>query len=245
MPDLPAGAPDAAIHARSRDSGASDGIWGRQKAAEFRAFAGRVKGMTSDEARVKADRLDAEADALLDITARTGAPLRVGTGGEATTAMSVSSAFVDTLVECPDMVAVDAGRHRLALAEKAGALAIALDAAETVQAANSLEKMVAHQIAAAHVAAMGLQAEALALLRDFRESGGRYAILTTEAAKLTNASCRMMEMAQRGVATLHRLRNTGRQTIVVQHVHVGEGGRAVVAGEVNGPSRDTRTAQGG
>lgn len=42
----------------------------------------------------------------------------------------------------------------------------------------------------------------------------------------------MMETFQRAALTLERLRNGGRQTVVVQHVDVANGGRAVVAGTV-------------
>jgi hypothetical protein len=225
--------------------GTTIGIWRRQDAAEHRAFAGHVKGMTAEDGRDYADRLDGQADVLLDPATYNAAPVIVGTGGEVATGESEARPFVDTLLERPDMVGIDASRHRLGLAAKAGGIALALDAAETANAGNSLEKMLAHQIAAAHTAAIELQAEALALLVEFRNTDRRYAILTTEAAKLINASARMMDTTQHGISTLHRLRTGGRQTLVVQHVNVSGGGKAVVAGEVNGPSRDARTARGG
>ncbi len=43
------------------------------------------------------------------------------------------------------------------------------------------------------------------------------------------ASTRMIEAFQRGLLTLERLRDGGKQTVVVQHVAVSEGGQAVVA----------------
>jgi len=42
----------------------------------------------------------------------------------------------------------------------------------------------------------------------------------------------MMEIAQRATLTIHRLRTAGTQTMVVQHVQVGDGGQAVVAGQI-------------
>jgi hypothetical protein len=105
--------------------------------------------------------------------------------------------------------------------------------------------MVAHQIAVAHIAAVETQVEALALLREFANSDRRYAILTTEAARLMNSSARMMDVSQRGMITMNRLRNSGRQTMVVQHVHVSDGGQAVVAGQVKGRGRAQRTTPGG
>jgi hypothetical protein len=49
---------------------------------------------------------------------------------------------------------------------------------------------------------------------------------------MAGAAARMMKTFQRGALTLERLRNGGRQTVVVQHVAVGDGGQAVVAGAV-------------
>jgi hypothetical protein len=53
-------------------------------------------------------------------------------------------------VDDPNYVTVDASRDRLELANQAGCLEEALDAAETIDAQNSLEKMLAHQLAASH-----------------------------------------------------------------------------------------------
>jgi hypothetical protein len=47
-----------------------------------------------------------------------------------------------------------------------------------------------------------------------------------------NASARMMQAFQEGFLTLKKARRGGRQTVVVQHVHVTDGGQAVVAGQV-------------
>ena len=62
-------------------------------------------------------------------------------------------------VESPTYVTADASRSRLDLAFKAGALELGFDLAETIQAANSLEKMLAHQLAATHNAAMKMTAQ--------------------------------------------------------------------------------------
>ena len=48
------------------------------------------------------------------------------------------------------------------LADRATALNLAVDAAETIQPRNSLEKMLAHQLAAAHAHAMELVARSRA-----------------------------------------------------------------------------------
>jgi hypothetical protein len=95
--------------------------------------------------------------------------------------------FVDTVRAHPDWLAHDASRERMDLADKASALTMGLDAAETIQARNSLEKMLAHQMAAAHVAAMELQAEARELLQRYKRTGYAYQQLSIEAGRLLNA----------------------------------------------------------
>ena len=55
---------------------------------------------------------------------------------------------------------------------------------------------------------------------------------SVEAARLATAAARMMEATARAALTLDRLRHGNRQTVVVQHVAVGDGGQAVVAGAV-------------
>jgi len=105
-------------------------------------------------------------------------------------------------------------------------------AAETIQATNSLEKMRAHQMAAAHAMAMRLQVEAHALIRTYKRTGYAHQSLSIEAGRLLNASARMMDTYQHGLLTLQKVRSGGQQTVVVQHVNVSDGGRAMVAGQV-------------
>ena len=94
--------------------------------------------------------------------------------------------------------------------------ALALDAADSIQAQNSLEKMLAHQLAVAHKCALEM-VERSALETD-----------VANRTRLLRASGRMMDTFQRGLLTMQRLRTGGEQTIVVQHVNVSEGGQAIV-----------------
>ncbi len=55
-----------------------------------------------------------------------------------------------------------------------------------------------------------------------------------------NAAARMMDVYQAGMLTLQTSRTGGRQTVVVQHVQVSDGGRAVIAGHVKARSRGDR-----
>ena len=185
---------------------------------------------------LEAAAMEAKADAALDPLNHTSVPPQQGRGGE----MAIESQknrrdrpwIVDTVKDRPDMLAADASVARLDLAATANTLTMAVDAAESIQAANSLERMLAHQMATAHHLAMTMAAKA----NDF--AGGikswdtqtRQQVQSIEAARMAGAAARMMETFQRGLLTLERLRNGGKQTVVVQHVAVGDGGQAVVAG---------------
>jgi len=130
--------------------------------------------------------------------------------------------MVDTLQE-PNMIGVVASEHRLDLAACVGSRVAesALDAAQSAQAGNSLEKMLCHQLAAAHRAAMKLLDDSL-----------NSSLPPVEMARLSNGSARMMQIYQEGLLTLLKLRTGGKQTVVVQHVQVTEGGQAVITGSV-------------
>src|SRR5262249_1972605 len=73
----------------------------------------------------------------------------IGAGGELIEREKVGSHVVDTVAH-PDYVTAEASRDRLGLANQAGALSLALDAADTIQAQDSLEKMLVHQMAVLH-----------------------------------------------------------------------------------------------
>ena len=98
----------------------------------------------------------------------------------------------------PDMVGINAARGRLSLARQAGVACMAEDTAATIGAENSLEVALAHQIAAAHNAAMRLQAQGLQVLGAYEASRFQYSQLCTDAVKLMNASGRMMERHAEG-----------------------------------------------
>jgi hypothetical protein len=77
----------------------------------------------------------------------------IGAGGELIDREKVGSHLVDTVAH-PDYVTAEASRDRLALASEAGSLSLALDAADTIQAQDSLEKMLIHQMAVLHCGMM-------------------------------------------------------------------------------------------
>jgi hypothetical protein len=182
--------------------------------------------------RAEATRLEHEASLILDPVLHTIGPVTVGNGGEIAMGAGAMKEFADTVRERPDMLAIDASRQRMELADKAKALELGLDAAATIRAANSVEKMLAHQMAGAHTLAMELQAEGRELLRIYKRSGHVHQHLSIEAGRLFNASARMMDTFQHGMLTLQKIRNGGTQTVVVQHVNVSDGGQAMIAGQV-------------
>jgi predicted component of type VI protein secretion system len=187
--------------------------------------------------RDKAQQLQAAATAFLKLH---DAPA-VGAGGE----LSIPAEEIDhdwglkETVDNPGRDTVGASRARLGLLVETGTLDLGIDAAATIDARNSLEKMLAHQMAAAHRMSMKFLRRAE---QELQRQNDPDAVL--EANRCTNAAARMMKAYQEGLLALGRMRTGGRQVVTVQHVQVSEGGQAIVAGAVNGSSRRPR-AEGG
>jgi hypothetical protein len=160
-------------------------------------------------------------------------------GGELVPAGDTPTALVlrDTL-ELPDAVAADASRMRLELADRAGVLETALDAADTMEASNSFEKMLTHQLGLMHHLTMKMGAQAIRHIERLGQANLTHAEaqrISTEAARLGNATSRMTVTYQQGMTTLKRLRTGGSQQVVVQHQYVTkveDGGQAIVTAEV-------------
>jgi hypothetical protein len=150
----------------------------------------------------------------------------------------------------PSYITADASKSRLDLAFDAGVLETGLDAAETIEARNSLEKMMAHQMAAQHSSIMKLSAQLNRCIE--RMEAGRHNDEARERAniqgtRLAGAIARMSGSYQSGMTTMQRLRSGGTQRVIVQHVTVSEGGQAVVAGqlETGGPAPGGRSRRRG
>lgn len=126
-------------------------------------------------------------------------------------------ALSDTL-NAPDVIAEEASvtRTDLLSTRRLDVAALGLDAAATVQAQNSVEKMLAHQIALAHKLSFDFADRALAQSSP------------VEQARLASVSVRLMDSFQRAVATFQRLRTGGNQTVTVQHVNIESGGQALI-----------------
>ena len=146
-----------------------------------------------------------------------------------------------TVRQAPDMLAVDASFERLGLAREADVLALAVEVAEDSGAATAAEKMLAHQLAAAHRLGMSLMATAVGELHKHRVAPHVNPGAAAEAVKCANAGARVMTAFSQGAMALDRLRNGAQQTVTVQHVSVASGGQAVVAGTVRPASCDSAT----
>jgi hypothetical protein len=164
-------------------------------------------------------------------------PPDVGAGGEVVRTSSIPDEHVtkmpdskvkrwairDTLAEGATRIAEDASIQRadLLMQPSFDAVAMGIDAAESIQAENSLEKMLAHQMAIAHQMAMRFADRALS----YEHSQARD---QTEATRCANTAARLMGTFQDAMLTLQRVRTGGSQTVTVQHVTVAQGGQAVI-----------------
>lgn len=174
---------------------------------------------------IEANRLTDEALELLEV-----GDIQPLSGGEAVeTDDEDHSLFRETLKD-PNGVSVGASIGRLRLLDEMHSLEMAVDAAETIEADNSLEKMLAHQMTAMHVMAMRLMAKASRHTENLTTSYTHPS--TDQAVKVVNAAARLMDTYQRGLATIAKIRTGGRQKVTVEHVHVNAGGQAIV-GNVN------------
>jgi len=190
-------------------------------------------------ALAEAESMDAAAERFLDPLSHVTGHHEVGNGGELVVRTQEAQAnvpgIIDTLRETPDMLNATASRERLELAGGVNALTLGVDAAESIKARNSLEKMLAHEMAAAHSLAMRFGARASALVDRLEHAPAHHnQTLSVEACRLANTSARMMASFQEALVALERFRRGGRQTVKVVHqtVAVGPGGQAVVAGSL-------------
>lgn len=216
-----------------------------------RAIADAIQPFATGEAefrRIKAD--GDERRAVVSLTPECWPdlqPLKVGNGGE----LVPSSADVfedigilDTVTASPDLIVAKASVDRLRLAGGADALALAVDTARSIKPRNSLEKMMAHQMAAMHHIGMRLLGKVNAeidRIDGLSMSPAQRQVASVEASRLTNAAARAFGSYQDGMLALQRIRTGGKQTVQVTHVHqqvaVGPGGKAVVAGSIKSKAK--------
>jgi hypothetical protein len=114
----------------------------KPKASDYVELAARMRvearysgPCAADDLRL-ADEWEAQARTKQLPSTRT----EIGAGGELIDRKNRCDPLVDTVAH-PDHVTAEASRDRLVLANQAGSLGLALDAADTIQAQDSLEKM--------------------------------------------------------------------------------------------------------
>jgi hypothetical protein len=210
-------------------------------------------GVAPQRDRVKAGLATARAKGALEALeplAHVTGPITIGRGGEVALADRNSSpGIIDTVREKQDMVTARASHARLALT--GDGLLMAVDAADSIKARNSLERMKAH-LAALHRLGMKFAAKAETLLGqlDLGISGNRPTHETqaasVEASRCATVAVRAFGGYDDGMLALDRIRRGGKQTVTVVHqnVAVGPGGQAVVAGAVRGGGPRGKSTRG-
>ena len=94
--------------------------------------------------------------------------------------------------------------------------AMAVDAAQTVGASNSIEKMYCHQLAVLHNTSMQMMSKA-ALETD-----------PVTSMKMMNIGIRAAEVFQRGSVNIRKLRGASQQVMRIEHIHIAPGAQAIV-----------------
>jgi len=225
---------------------------GRPKASDDVELAARMRvaarysgPCAADDLRL-ADEWEAQARTKQLPSTRT----EIGAGGELIDRENRCDPTIDTVAH-PDYVTAEASRDRLALASQAGSLSLALDAADTIQAQDGLEKMLVHQMAVLHCGMMRAAARMNEELdaADVIDANKREAA-NVRACRLAGAISRLSATYQQGLLTLQRKRTGGNQQVTVKHIHqqvnVTQGGQAVVAGDkVMSRTRGRRRSNGG
>jgi hypothetical protein len=126
-------------------------------------------------------------------------------------------------------------------------LSLGRDAANAINARDSIEQMQMHQAAAAHKLAMRFMTKADHQLSQVDTwNPGSYQAHSVEAARLGQAASKLMGAFNDAVLTVQRRRSGGKQVVQVIHqqVAVGPGGQAIVAGTVKGRRKTGGTSGG-
>jgi len=162
-----------------------------------------------------ANEMEREAQALL-IPEH---PLQAGLGGEIIPPLKDGLPGLESALQKPDLLNLEASVQRSSLIERAGVLELGIETAKDARAQGSVQKMISHQMAAAHKRAMNLLAES----QEAKDAD--------IACKKARTAAKMMDAFSRAALTLQRLQTGASQVVQVQHVQVngpaviGMGGR--------------------
>jgi hypothetical protein len=142
-------------------------------------------------------------------------PLKRGVGDEIVPPLELGYSGLEETLQQPDLLDCDATIKRTRLADEAGVFELAIEAAESAKAKGAVQKMISHQLAAAHHHSLRLLGEA-----DRQKD-------PLIKCKLMNTSTRLMEAFSKGALTLQKLQTGANQIVTVQHVSVN-GGQAII-----------------
>ena len=146
--------------------------------------------------------------------------------------------------ERPTTISVRASEHRLQLLDALGLLQAGVDTARTARAQNAVEKMLCHQLAGAHAAAMNL----LGFIPGLEgRTGARDRLPVVEIARLGNTAARLMDAFAAGCQALTKMKSGGTQRVLVQHQQlvVAQGGPHVGINEHQATRRRRQGAGAG
>ncbi len=174
------------------------------QAQRHRALAPAYDPVRRDFELALADRMEQEAADLLVPPE----PLQKGLGGEIIPAVDDGLPGLESTLKEPDLVNAEASAQRAHLLERAGALELGIETAEEMKAKGAVQKMISHQMAAAHRRALTLMAES-----EKAQDPHVACMKARTAAKLVDAF-------SRAALTLQRLQTGASQVVQVQHVQV-------------------------
>jgi hypothetical protein len=196
--------------------GVKEALVMKEQALQRRVTANYKNSTRRDFDLGEARLLEEEAEACLTPLE----PLKTALGGEILPPHSFGMIGLEGTLKEPDMLDCEVSVERTQLADKAGVFEMAIQTAEDAKAKGSIQKMLTHQMAAAHKHCMRLIAES----NDQRDPMIK--------AKLTNTAVRLMDAYAKGALTLQKLQGGASQIVTVQHVSIN-GGQAVI-GNVGG-----------
>jgi hypothetical protein len=182
----------------------------QRDAQRLRALAPEYDPVRCDFDLGLANEMEREAQALL-IPEHT---LQAGLGGEIIPPMKAGLPGLESALQMPDLLNLEASVQRSSLIERAGVLELGIETAKDTRAQGSVQKMISHQMAAAHKRAMNLLAES----QETKD--------VDVACKKARTAAKMMDAFSRAALTLQRLQTGASQVVQVQHVQVN--GPAVI-----------------
>src|SRR5262245_4943855 len=179
------------------------------------AFALESKGINAEETRNQAEWARSLAS---EITKYWEARYKEVTQANGEAVPPAAEKFLHDTLTVPDLASVEASyqRTQLLLKQGPGVAAMGLDASTSIQSTNSLEKMLAHQLATVHQVIM----DHMAFIPSRYDVAGQ--------AKRLNAAAKCMSVYQQGLLTMRKLRHGGHQRISVKYVNVTDGAQAVI-----------------